>query len=89
MVGLALAAVGCASTHPGLTDREQRSLLDRCIAASGAGQSEFPTSACDRIVEVIAEDAKALGCTFETSRQLLTAALANDKPAVRRLERGC
>ena len=83
------AAAACSAGHPGLTDQEQTSLLDSCVAASAAGQSEFPTSACDQIVAVIADDAKALGCSYETARQLLTAAVANDKPAVRRLERDC
>jgi hypothetical protein len=86
---LMASLAACSSANPGLTDAERQSLLDSCVASSASGRSAFPSSACDRIVEVIADDAKNFGCGYESAQRLLGAALADDKPAVRRIERAC
>lgn len=86
---LIMSIGSCSSANAGLTDSERQALVDSCTAATASGRSSFPLTACDRIVAVIAEDAKTFGCTSDDAQRLLTAALADDKPAVRRIERAC
>jgi len=62
------------------------------VANDGTRGAVVVTGSSDRTARVWcarADDSKALGCSYDKARQLLTAALANDKAAVRRLERGC
>lgn len=89
LLTLALLAASCGGSNPGLTDAERQDLADTCASLSAAGASAYPDGACARIVDTIAEDAKALGCSYETAQRLLVVALRADRAAVRRIERTC
>jgi hypothetical protein len=88
-VALALALFGCAGPSTPLTDVQRQELAARCASATEAGQAAFGPEQCGRVVDTVAGDAQTLGCTYEDAERLLSAALAGDRPAVRRIERRC